>query len=121
MLCLPAKRPLLDRVVCQLSIPLSSELDLVGLSQVSPCSWAHLQQLVDQQCRSRSYIERLDKSCHGDVNDEGGCLEQLLTDPVVFGPKHHCHLLLSLIHISEPTRLLSISYAVFCLKKKKKK
>src|SRR5678815_5875675 len=27
---------------------------------------------------------------------------------------HH----LSLIHISEPTRLLSISYAVFCLKKK---
>ncbi len=28
---------------------------------------------------------------------------------------------LSLRHISEPTRLLSISYAVFCLKKKKKK
>eukprot|EP00658_Telonema_sp_P-2_P066935 TRINITY_DN55898_c0_g1_i1.p1 TRINITY_DN55898_c0_g1~~TRINITY_DN55898_c0_g1_i1.p1 ORF type:complete len:111 (+),score=28.52 TRINITY_DN55898_c0_g1_i1:193-525(+) len=31
----------------------------------------------------------------------------------------HSHL--SLIHISEPTRLLSISYAVFCLKKKKTK
>ena len=30
-------------------------------------------------------------------------------------------LMLSLIHISEPTRLLSISYAVFCLKKKKNK
>src|SRR5678816_2154860 len=28
-------------------------------------------------------------------------------------------LITSLIHISEPTRLLSISYAVFCLKKKK--
>src|SRR5678815_2766346 len=28
-------------------------------------------------------------------------------------------LALALIHISEPTRLLSISYAVFCLKKKK--
>src|SRR5674536_164233 len=28
------------------------------------------------------------------------------------------HAPLSLIHISEPTRLLSISYAVFCLKKK---
>src|SRR5450759_2514654 len=28
---------------------------------------------------------------------------------------------LSLIHISEPTRLGMISYAVFCLKKKKKK
>src|SRR5678815_1563063 len=30
----------------------------------------------------------------------------------------HSLLYLSLIHISEPTRLLSISYAVFCLKKK---
>src|SRR5659263_762376 len=30
------------------------------------------------------------------------------------------HRLLSLIHISEPTRLGMISYAVFCLKKKKK-
>src|SRR5678815_4732029 len=29
-----------------------------------------------------------------------------------------CNNVLSLIHISEPTRLLSISYAVFCLKKK---
>src|SRR5680860_1832231 len=29
-------------------------------------------------------------------------------------------LLLSLIHISEPTRRTPISYAVFCLKKKKK-
>eukprot|EP00658_Telonema_sp_P-2_P063105 TRINITY_DN51804_c0_g1_i1.p1 TRINITY_DN51804_c0_g1~~TRINITY_DN51804_c0_g1_i1.p1 ORF type:complete len:258 (-),score=55.37 TRINITY_DN51804_c0_g1_i1:67-840(-) len=33
---------------------------------------------------------------------------------------HHKHYMLSLIHISEPTRLLSISYAVFCLKKKTK-
>ena len=31
-----------------------------------------------------------------------------------------CPVCLSLIHISEPTRLLSISYAVFCLKKNKK-
>ena len=30
----------------------------------------------------------------------------------------HLLWMLSLIHISEPTRLLSISYAVFCLKKK---
>eukprot|EP00658_Telonema_sp_P-2_P047975 TRINITY_DN36515_c0_g1_i1.p1 TRINITY_DN36515_c0_g1~~TRINITY_DN36515_c0_g1_i1.p1 ORF type:complete len:638 (-),score=132.10 TRINITY_DN36515_c0_g1_i1:78-1991(-) len=38
-------------------------------------------------------------------------------------PDCDCHWVfyLSLIHISEPTRLLSISYAVFCLKKKKKK
>src|SRR5665254_17562 len=32
----------------------------------------------------------------------------------------HITRFLSLIHISEPTRLLSISYAVFCLKKKNK-
>eukprot|EP00658_Telonema_sp_P-2_P057317 TRINITY_DN45767_c0_g1_i1.p1 TRINITY_DN45767_c0_g1~~TRINITY_DN45767_c0_g1_i1.p1 ORF type:complete len:232 (+),score=41.25 TRINITY_DN45767_c0_g1_i1:128-823(+) len=33
--------------------------------------------------------------------------------------RHNTTNYLSLIHISEPTRLLSISYAVFCLKKKK--
>src|SRR5450756_2124561 len=40
-------------------------------------------------------------------------------------PQTHLHIDvfmdLSLIHISEPTRLGMISYAVFCLKKKKKK
>eukprot|EP00658_Telonema_sp_P-2_P013662 TRINITY_DN15177_c0_g1_i13.p1 TRINITY_DN15177_c0_g1~~TRINITY_DN15177_c0_g1_i13.p1 ORF type:complete len:313 (+),score=109.62 TRINITY_DN15177_c0_g1_i13:104-1042(+) len=36
------------------------------------------------------------------------------------GKPAKCVMDLSLIHISEPTRLLSISYAVFCLKKKKK-
>ena len=41
---------------------------------------------------------------------------------VGFGAEHTLYkLLLSLIHISEPTRLGMISYAVFCLKKKKKK
>ena len=33
----------------------------------------------------------------------------------------HRHNILSLIHISEPTRRTPISYAVFCLKKKKKR
>src|SRR5680860_1798513 len=40
-----------------------------------------------------------------------------------FRPDHilkFAHQLLSLIHISEPTRRTPISYAVFCLKKKKK-
>eukprot|EP00658_Telonema_sp_P-2_P037132 TRINITY_DN26737_c0_g1_i6.p1 TRINITY_DN26737_c0_g1~~TRINITY_DN26737_c0_g1_i6.p1 ORF type:complete len:522 (+),score=87.48 TRINITY_DN26737_c0_g1_i6:123-1688(+) len=40
--------------------------------------------------------------------------------PVAVPPPHPIVVKLSLIHISEPTRLLSISYAVFCLKKKKK-
>eukprot|EP00658_Telonema_sp_P-2_P078863 TRINITY_DN7486_c0_g1_i2.p1 TRINITY_DN7486_c0_g1~~TRINITY_DN7486_c0_g1_i2.p1 ORF type:complete len:254 (-),score=57.42 TRINITY_DN7486_c0_g1_i2:79-840(-) len=47
-----------------------------------------------------------------------------LTGTLGAGGGHHLHMSvsdLSLIHISEPTRLLSISYAVFCLKKKKKK
>src|SRR5450756_2680663 len=35
------------------------------------------------------------------------------------GPMEHAVWDLSLIHISEPTRLGMISYAVFCLKKKK--
>eukprot|EP00658_Telonema_sp_P-2_P012967 TRINITY_DN14931_c0_g1_i4.p3 TRINITY_DN14931_c0_g1~~TRINITY_DN14931_c0_g1_i4.p3 ORF type:complete len:108 (+),score=48.47 TRINITY_DN14931_c0_g1_i4:338-661(+) len=42
---------------------------------------------------------------------------KLHDDPNIEPPEFQ----LSLIHISEPTRLLSISYAVFCLKKKKKK
>src|SRR5665213_4366765 len=37
--------------------------------------------------------------------------------PGYYGPGYY----LSLIHISEPTRQAEISYAVFCLKKKKKK
>eukprot|EP00658_Telonema_sp_P-2_P057272 TRINITY_DN45719_c0_g1_i1.p2 TRINITY_DN45719_c0_g1~~TRINITY_DN45719_c0_g1_i1.p2 ORF type:complete len:118 (-),score=30.41 TRINITY_DN45719_c0_g1_i1:88-441(-) len=43
-------------------------------------------------------------------------------DHLVFNTvQNRTDLYLSLIHISEPTRLLSISYAVFCLKKKKQK
>ena len=37
-----------------------------------------------------------------------------------FDANWYNYLYLSLIHISEPTRLGMISYAVFCLKKKKK-
>eukprot|EP00658_Telonema_sp_P-2_P059296 TRINITY_DN48119_c0_g1_i1.p2 TRINITY_DN48119_c0_g1~~TRINITY_DN48119_c0_g1_i1.p2 ORF type:complete len:101 (+),score=29.77 TRINITY_DN48119_c0_g1_i1:105-407(+) len=42
-----------------------------------------------------------------------------LKPPRTRHPNPRPNQLLSLIHISEPTRLLSISYAVFCLKKKK--
>eukprot|EP00658_Telonema_sp_P-2_P085541 TRINITY_DN9777_c0_g1_i3.p2 TRINITY_DN9777_c0_g1~~TRINITY_DN9777_c0_g1_i3.p2 ORF type:complete len:168 (+),score=41.74 TRINITY_DN9777_c0_g1_i3:310-813(+) len=42
-----------------------------------------------------------------------------ISERVAAGEGVYVHL--SLIHISEPTRLLSISYAVFCLKKKKQK
>src|SRR5678815_444697 len=48
--------------------------------------------------------------------------EVLLNAYIAWGLEclQHLNGMLSLIHISEPTRLLSISYAVFCLKKKKK-
>ena len=47
--------------------------------------------------------------------------EGIIIDPIFYGLAAaigHTHSILSLIHISEPTRLLSTSYAVFCLKKK---
>src|SRR5660397_77947 len=48
----------------------------------------------------------------GDIHDPRSVTDGL---PSLDGPE--CSL--SLIHISEPTRLRRISYAVFCLKKKK--
>src|SRR5450756_2537997 len=50
-----------------------------------------------------------------------GCASTAVDRPVSReeGPPHREGLGLSLIHISEPTRLGMISYAVFCLKKKK--
>src|SRR5450756_1391874 len=48
-----------------------------------------------------------------------------LSQGALFAPRGGCPLgaglSLSLIHISEPTRLGMISYAVFCLKKKKQR
>ena len=52
---------------------------------------------------------------------ERPCLSDLLIDGRLETMQEHYRVYgLSLIHISEPTRLLSISYAVFCLKKKTK-
>jgi len=54
------------------------------------------------------------------VNDDAWCHEQLHRNVTLlavadgFGRPHD---VLALIHISEPTRLLRNSYAVFCLKK----
>eukprot|EP00658_Telonema_sp_P-2_P080124 TRINITY_DN7905_c0_g1_i1.p1 TRINITY_DN7905_c0_g1~~TRINITY_DN7905_c0_g1_i1.p1 ORF type:complete len:166 (-),score=34.56 TRINITY_DN7905_c0_g1_i1:62-559(-) len=54
-------------------------------------------------------------------SDGPGDLASVVTEAECAGLLHQLQTLdLSLIHISEPTRLLSISYAVFCLKKKKK-
>ena len=50
-------------------------------------------------------------------DEEEIILSELDDDELV--EQMHDDLYLSLIHISEPTRLRRISYAVFCLKKKK--
>src|SRR5660397_275270 len=60
--------------------------------------------------------------CH-QTNCEGEFIElvqqYLDGDAFLVNPGAWTHYSLSLIHISEPTRLRRISYAVFCLKKKK--
>src|SRR5678816_1655702 len=60
---------------------------------------------VSQQALNAQHTSML---CRAVMNDK---------QAAEFEAKKECNL--SLIHISEPTRLLSISYAVFCLKKKK--
>src|SRR5450756_570 len=53
-------------------------------------------------------------------NETTSITQQVLKKPLfVNGQEHGFARDLSLIHISEPTRLGMISYAVFCLKKKK--
>src|SRR5450756_536625 len=56
-----------------------------------------------------------------DNPDPDGDGDNDLFDPADGGLGPDATVQLSLIHISEPTRLGMISYAVFCLKKKKKK
>ena len=57
-------------------------------------------------------MEQVDDALEGGAFADGQLqIDEMAAEVVVDA------LLLSLIHISEPTRLLSISYAVFCLKK----
>src|SRR5665648_558475 len=58
------------------------------------------------------------KNCGLPMTDIVDYTEETDTNKLMGRPNQY---ILSLIHISEPTRLGMISYAVFCLKKKKKK
>ena len=53
--------------------------------------------------------------------EDGGLVTSRMSAHVAKEPARKYYAILSLIHISEPTRQAEISYAVFCLKKKKKK
>ena len=56
------------------------------------------------------------------IQSEAAAKKTIYNSPYVsFSPDGRAFTTLSLIHISEPTRQAEISYAVFCLKKKKKK
>eukprot|EP00658_Telonema_sp_P-2_P059348 TRINITY_DN48209_c0_g1_i1.p1 TRINITY_DN48209_c0_g1~~TRINITY_DN48209_c0_g1_i1.p1 ORF type:complete len:157 (-),score=23.50 TRINITY_DN48209_c0_g1_i1:67-537(-) len=66
----------------------------------------------EQQSWDANYIEERNRVT---LREENARLKRFAQKEMKALPK--C-MQLSLIHISEPTRLLSISYAVFCLKKK---
>src|SRR5678816_1261157 len=71
--------------------------------------------------KSRKIIDEFDKLVSLLVADRlKESLSKACLDYILAQEKEEW-LSLSLIHISEPTRLLSISYAVFCLKKKNKR
>ena len=71
---------------------------------------------------STAYLQIFDgsRNCSGPLRapvklPAGECVDASSSDTFFCDPAHA----LSLIHISEPTRQEAISYAVFCLKKKK--
>src|SRR5450756_2709885 len=68
----------------------------------------------------RSILESILLETMFDLPGLEGVEEVVISREVVEGTARPLYIL-SLIHISEPTRLGMISYAVFCLKKKKKK
>ena len=69
----------------------------------------------DKQAADPSILRRMAERIAYRGPDEEG---ELVEGPLGLAHKRLAVIDLSLIHISEPTRLLSISYAVFCLKKK---
>eukprot|EP00831_Metopus_contortus_P001632 TRINITY_DN10586_c0_g1_i1.p1 TRINITY_DN10586_c0_g1~~TRINITY_DN10586_c0_g1_i1.p1 ORF type:complete len:461 (+),score=74.69 TRINITY_DN10586_c0_g1_i1:16-1398(+) len=102
--------------------------------------FGHIFEIVDMRSEKQLYKIELGTTCLICKNPLGECDQFRCTvcDPpkyfcmacyreahivksIMELPHHHAVYFLSLIHISEPTRPLYISYAVFCLKKKKKK
>eukprot|EP00658_Telonema_sp_P-2_P016736 TRINITY_DN16486_c0_g1_i2.p1 TRINITY_DN16486_c0_g1~~TRINITY_DN16486_c0_g1_i2.p1 ORF type:complete len:164 (-),score=45.79 TRINITY_DN16486_c0_g1_i2:12-503(-) len=100
--------------------PMSLEKFCSGQDPVRPHKRPPIEQFCPQICSSKDGGE--DLPCPGGKSfKELQAAESSLAGELSSGINDLMHKMLSLIHISEPTRLLSISYAVFCLKKKKKK
>src|SRR5678816_4696089 len=86
----------------------------VALASLAACESDGLNNLVVTPLTNPTFVQR---NLVADILSYGAVtIDANLVNPwgLAFGPDGA---LLSLIHISEPTRLLSISYAVFCLKK----
>src|SRR5678816_309624 len=93
----------------------ADDLVLCGESEES------LRELVERfgrVCKTRGLEVNVDKSKVMVVSEDSPQCEVMLDDEQLEQVSEFKYLgyVLSLIHISEPTRLLSISYAVFCLK-----
>src|SRR5428012_5994 len=88
-----------------------SPLDRTPRAQTSNSMSLRKPRLRRLRCAA-GWLARGSEAGHGLVVDG-----QQLAEGLGHGPAEHG---LSLIHISEPTRLGMISYAVFCLKKKNK-
>eukprot|EP00658_Telonema_sp_P-2_P046411 TRINITY_DN34572_c0_g1_i1.p1 TRINITY_DN34572_c0_g1~~TRINITY_DN34572_c0_g1_i1.p1 ORF type:complete len:133 (-),score=23.43 TRINITY_DN34572_c0_g1_i1:45-443(-) len=78
-------------------------------------------QICDFDCPPSMECEEDWQNGNTDLGCPAGWICKVPFDPIPGGGGCPAGHVLSLIHISEPTRLLSISYAVFCLKKKKNK
>src|SRR5665648_1110063 len=87
--------------------------------------WFNLDAATLSLIRSSSLSETKNLSCFARFRGiENGSFPRRLQRELRGNPLASyfvAHEVLSLIHISEPTRLGMISYAVFCLKKKKTK
>src|SRR5664279_1343816 len=93
---------------------------LASSQQRSSSRWCWRRLVSCQHCHTEFEASSLPFPSRGDdsciVHPNSNSASRMLAASEACGPS----LDLSLIHISEPTRRTPISYAVFCLKKKKK-
>src|SRR5678815_4928580 len=103
------------RFLVKAGTPVTKLSDLAGKQVVSTTGTTNFQIIRRLNEEQKLGIELLGAKDHAEsalMVQTGRALAFAMDDILLY---------LSLIHISEPTRLLSISYAVFCLKKKKKR
>ena len=96
----------LEQSIDQFAVNLHAELNL-NISNFHDFNFYAKWKLLSNEAALANIIKR-------EINDDG-----FLSDILIAKDKLLTPIDLSLIHISEPTRRTPISYAVFCLKKKK--